>query len=165
MMQMAKLKWIFITCTLWIVNSKAIAQEKNQPNVLLICVDDLLPALGCYGIDEVKSPHMDALAAQSAVFSRHYVTVPTCGASRYSLLRSSLPRTIAELSNTIANRLSADKQEKSTEPETFIEQFRRNGYYTVGIGKISIILMAISIIIQDPKVTAGNYRIAGMRCC
>src|SRR5690606_2952 len=137
MMQMAKLKWIFITCTLWIVNSKAIAQEKNQPNVLLICVDDLLPALGSYGNDEVKSPHMDALAAQSAVFSRHYVTVPTCGASRYSLLRSSLPRTTAELTNTIANRLSADKQEKSTEPETFIEQFRRNGYYTVGIGKIS----------------------------
>src|SRR5690606_37645674 len=107
MMQMAKLKWIFITCTLWIVNSKAIAQEKNQPHAALVCVDDRLPAVASYGKEEVKSPHMDSLAAQSAVFSRHYVTVPTCRASRYSLLRSSLPRTTAELSNTIANRLSA----------------------------------------------------------
>lgn len=113
------------------------AQEKDPPNVLLICVDDLLPTLGCYGNGEVHSPNMDALAGQSALFEKQYVTVPTCGASRYSLLRSKLPRTQAELGNNIAHTLSNRSAEQKKIPESFIEQFRRNGYYTVGIGKIS----------------------------
>ncbi|NGM61538.1 sulfatase [Sphingobacterium sp. SGG-5] len=115
----------------------AIAQKERPPNVLMICVDDLLPALGCYGNEEVYTPHINLLAASSALFTRQYVTVPTCGASRYSLLRSKLPRSRAELGNNIANVLSNGKKEQSANPETFIEQFRRNGYHTVGIGKIS----------------------------
>src|SRR5690606_38295612 len=109
----------------------------GRPNVLLICIDDLLPALGCYGDATAVSPHIDALAAQAALFTNHYVTVPTCGASRYSLLRSSLPRTKGELGNEIANRLSNPDVPPTTGPETFIEQFRNDGYHTVGIGKIS----------------------------
>ena len=109
----------------------------GRPNVLLICIDDLLPALGCYGDATAISPHIDGLAAQAALFTNHYVTVPTCGASRYSLLRSSLPRTTGELGNEIANRFSNPDVPPVTGPETFVEQFRNNGYYTVGIGKIS----------------------------
>lgn len=109
----------------------------RRPNVLLICIDDLLPALGCYGDATAISPHIDGLASQAALFTKHYVTVPTCGASRYSLLRSSLPRTKGELGNEIANRFSNPDLPPVTGPETFIEQFRIGGYYTVGIGKIS----------------------------
>src|SRR5690606_2997676 len=39
--------------------------------------------------------------------------------------------------NEVANVLSSKKTINPHEPETFIEQLRRNGYYTVGIGKIS----------------------------
>src|SRR5690606_24832173 len=115
------------------------SQEKTarRPNALLICIDDLLPALGCYGDATAISPHIDGLASQAALFTKHYVTVPTCGASRYSLLRSSLPRTKGELGNEIANRFSNPDVPPVTGPETFIEQFRNGGYYTVGIGKIS----------------------------
>src|SRR5205814_1924690 len=35
-----------------------------KPNVLLICVDDLKPLLGCYGTKSVKSPNMDRLAGR-----------------------------------------------------------------------------------------------------
>lgn len=113
------------------------AQDDNRPNVLLICVDDLLPALKSYGNEEVHSPNIDALAGKAALFTKHYVTVPTCGASRYSLLRSALPSTRAELGNEIANTFSNPKAENPPGPETFIAQFKNNGYYTVGIGKIS----------------------------
>ncbi len=138
MLRIKKIDFILITTYLcWMSVGLTMAQTNKQPNVLLICIDDLLPALGCYGNEEVFSPHIDSLASRSTLFTRHYVTVPTCGASRYSLLRSRLPRTTGDLSNLVANKLSDGKREKPTEPETFIEQFRRNGYYTVGIGKIS----------------------------
>ena len=58
----------------------------KTPNVLLICIDDLRPELNCYGVDYIKSPHIDTLAAKGRIFSRHYVQAPTCGASRYTLL-------------------------------------------------------------------------------
>lgn len=131
------LKGIVLMFIFWMGIATAFSQEAKPPNVLLICIDDLLPALGCYGNAEVISPHIDSLAVQSALFTKHYVTVPTCGASRYSLLRSNLPKSKEALGNGIANKLSDDKSKKSPQPETFIEQFRRNGYHTVGIGKIS----------------------------
>src|SRR5690606_8957020 len=63
-------------------------------------------------------------------------TVPTCGASRYSLLTGTLPHTRAHLSNDAIAQYMA-KQPESTRPESFVHHLRRNGYYTVGMGKIS----------------------------
>ena len=36
----------------------------EKPNILLICVDDLKPVLGCYGDPFAKTPHLDALASR-----------------------------------------------------------------------------------------------------
>ncbi|EOD08644.1 hypothetical protein EMIHUDRAFT_217387 [Emiliania huxleyi CCMP1516] len=53
--------------------------------------DDLRPTLGTYGSTEIHSPHIDALAADSVVFERAYCQVPTCGASRASMLTGLYP--------------------------------------------------------------------------
>lgn len=116
--------------------AEASQNQQKRPNVLFIAVDDLRPELGAYGNAIVKSPHMDKLAAEGLVFRNHYVQVPTCGASRYSLLTGKLPRTKTHLSNEAIRLLISGEQEKET-PESFVHHFRRNGYYTVGIGKIS----------------------------
>ena len=110
--------------------------QKSPPNVLFICIDDLRPDLGCYGNAEIHSPNLDALAARSALFTRQYVPVPTCGASRYCLLTGKRPMTPAEISNEACIRELSRKPRTAT-PETFIDHLRRSGYYTVGIGKIS----------------------------
>ena len=56
----------------------------KQPNVLLVCVDDLRPELGSFGVNYVKSPNIDRLAKEGRPFYRHYAQAPTCGASRYT---------------------------------------------------------------------------------
>ena len=63
-----------------------VATQAAKPNVLLICVDDLRPELASFGVDYIKSPNIDQLAAAGRAFHRHYVQAPTCGASRYTLL-------------------------------------------------------------------------------
>lgn len=116
-------------------NSEKI-DRSSKPNVLFICIDDLRPELGCYGNEHIKSPNLDKLANQGFLFTHHYVNVPTCGASRHCLLTGQLPTSVAHTKNSItAETISV--QAEGEIPETFIHQLKRNGYYTVGIGKIT----------------------------
>ena len=115
--------------------SKESKQEAKQPNVLFICVDDLRRDLGCYG-SEVISPHMDRLAERGSLFHNHYVQVPTSGASRSSMLTGYYPKQWSDMSNE-ACRINLSGKPEQEHPETMFHHLRRNGYYTVGIGKIS----------------------------
>jgi arylsulfatase A-like enzyme len=105
-----------------------------------ILVNRLLIAAAC-GFFLVQgcqkhSPNLDRLAAEGCLFTHHFATVPTCGASRCCLLTGELPRTQEDLSNE-AVRLRLSGKPEGEKPETFIHHLRRNGYRTVGIGKIS----------------------------
>ncbi|WP_263017637.1 sulfatase family protein [Natronobiforma cellulositropha] len=62
----------------------------SRPNVLLIHCHDLGRYLGCYG-EDIETPAIDALAADGAVFDRHFVTAPQCSPSRGSLLTGRYP--------------------------------------------------------------------------
>ncbi len=117
-------------------SQSTVPPDNNQPNILFIAIDDLRPELGCYGNSLIKTPNIDRLAETGAVFTNHFVSVPTCGASRFSLLTGMLPKTTGHLSNEACRNYISGKPETSS-PETFIHHLRRNGYYTVGIGKIS----------------------------
>ena len=61
------------------------ASASDHKNVLLICIDDLRPVMGCYG-GAAKTPNIDKLAESAAVFTRHYNQWPVCGPSRASML-------------------------------------------------------------------------------
>lgn len=100
-----------------------------SPNVLFIAVDDLRPALGCYGNKVVKSPNIDRLAAEGRRFNRHYVSSAVCVPSRSAMLSG----------RHYGSNWPAYRKMK-TEPKTpvsFPHLFRKNGYHTVCIGKIS----------------------------
>lgn len=124
----------FLSCSEENISSEK--EFENKPNILFIAVDDLRPQLGAYGEDYMVTPHMDQLAREGRLFTNHYVTVPTCGPSRYSLLTGQYPTSTAELNNNIFYHATAGKP-KGQKPESMAEAFRRNGYYTVGMGKIS----------------------------
>lgn len=54
-------------------------------NLLIIMSDEHSPkALGCYGSEIVKTPHLDALAARGTLFSSAYCASPVCIPARAS---------------------------------------------------------------------------------
>ncbi len=105
----------------------------QRRNVLMICVDDLRPELGCYGVDYMHSPNIDRLAANGRLFSRHYVQAPTCGASRSALLTGLYgPR-----GNNALFQRSERIAQKEDVPPSMPAWFRQHGYETVSVGKVS----------------------------
>ncbi|MEM1222086.1 MAG: sulfatase [Verrucomicrobiota bacterium] len=66
----------------------SLANADSRPNVLFIAVDDLRSQLGCYGYEDMVTPHIDSLAADGVLFKQHYVSHPVCIPSRAALLTS-----------------------------------------------------------------------------
>jgi len=112
--------------------------ETNRYNVLFIAVDDLRPELGCYGVEHAQSPNLDQFAKESVLFDRHYVQVPTCGASRYALLTGRSPLYSKALGNGAATSKGTKLISDTTQAaQSLPEVFKRSGYKTACIGKIS----------------------------
>ncbi|MDG1897733.1 MAG: sulfatase [Fuerstiella sp.] len=106
------------------------ATDPVRPNVLFIAVDDLRPELACYGRQHIHSPSIDGLAASGVLFEKAYCMVPTCGASRASLmtgLRPSPTRFVNYLTK-------ADNDAPGI--TTLNTHFRNNGYRTISLGKV-----------------------------
>lgn len=62
------------------------AAEGERPNVLLLLVDDLEPALGCYGDPVAQTPRIDELAGRGMRFDRAYCNQAVCAPSRFTLM-------------------------------------------------------------------------------
>lgn len=63
------------------------ATPESQPNVIIIMADDLGWAeVGCYGQRIIKTPSIDAIAAQGVRFTHAYSGSPVCAPSRCALL-------------------------------------------------------------------------------
>lgn len=101
-----------------------------KPNILMIAVDDLRPQLRCYGVEQVHSPNLDRLASQSLLFNRAYCMVPTCGASRASLMTSIRPA----MSRFTTHLASAEKEAPGI--VTLNTQLKQHGYVTLSNGKV-----------------------------
>ncbi len=114
-------------------------QGQNRLNVLFIAVDDLRPELGAYGREYVSTPSIDQLADSGVTFTNHYVPAPTCGVSRYALLtgRSPAQSGVRHGNKALYKGEHALSQEQKEGAQSMPELFRRSGYHTVNIGKIS----------------------------
>ncbi|MBI5692145.1 MAG: sulfatase [Verrucomicrobia bacterium] len=101
----------------------------RPPNILFLAVDDLRPQLGCYGLDFMRTPHIDSLAARGVRFDRHYVAMAVCIPSRVALLTS--------LRSERTRQIYGPLQWQDTPNATPVGRwFGRHGYATVSLGKI-----------------------------
>ena len=65
----------------------ASAPSANRPNVIVILADDLgYGDTGVYGSKIVKTPNIDALAADGVRFTQGYVSHPVCAPSRAAIM-------------------------------------------------------------------------------
>jgi uncharacterized sulfatase len=101
-----------------------------RPNVLLIMVDDLNGAIGCYGSKSAKTPNLDAFAATATRFTRAYCQAPLCNPSRTSMLTGLRPETTGVIDNNTHFRW------KMPDAVTLPQQFRAAGWRTAAFGKI-----------------------------
>jgi iduronate 2-sulfatase len=102
----------------------------GKPNILLILVDDLRPELNCYGAGHIVSPHIDALAAESVVFTRAYTQQAVCAPSRNTLMTGLRPDGLGIYD------LRTFFREKAPDVVTLSQHFMQHGYRAEGMGKV-----------------------------
>ncbi len=57
---------------------------EGRPNIVLVLADDMTwNDLGCMGSPTVKTPNLDRIAAQGAVFDRLYTCTSVCTPTRF----------------------------------------------------------------------------------
>lgn len=82
---------LHLICALSIASGTCAAA--TRPNVVLIVSDDQgYHDLGCYGNDEILTPHLDRLAREGVRLTDFYVAWPACTPSRASLLTGRYPQ-------------------------------------------------------------------------
>lgn len=99
-----------------IISNAPLRAESEIKNVLLIVSDDLkASALGCYGNQICKTPHLDRLAARGMVFQRAYCQGTWCAPSRLSFMHS---------------------RYEGSAGKNMGEHFRNHGLHSARVGKI-----------------------------
>ena len=108
------------------------ARAERPPNIIMIVADDLgYGDLGAFGGTMLRTPHLDALAADGAKLTSFYVTTPSCTPTRGALMTGRYP-----LRNGLTGLLwPEDTYGLAREETTLAELLRRRGYRTALVGK------------------------------
>ena len=101
----------------------AVAAPNPAPNVVFITIDTLrADHLGCYGYKQIRTPNIDALAADGVRFARAYTPVPVTLPSHTVIFTGTYPL-LSGMHDFSANKLS------STQP-TLASVLKEQGYAT-----------------------------------
>jgi arylsulfatase A-like enzyme/Flp pilus assembly protein TadD len=111
-----------IACLLAFAHTAA-GQRTPVPNLVVITIDTLrADHLGCYGNKQVRTPNIDALAAEGFQFTRAYTSVPVTLPSHAVIFTGTYPM-FSGMHDFAGNKLAA------TEP-TLASVLQANGYDT-----------------------------------
>lgn len=130
---------ILLCCSAALIIVDVTAQKKmdntNRLNVLFIAVDDLNDWVGVMGHPDARTPNMNRLAERGVMFQNAYCQAPLCGPSRASIMTGLRPSTTGIYGMIDDNKIRDDNE--ATRDIIFLpEYFKRNGYHTMGIGKL-----------------------------
>jgi iduronate 2-sulfatase len=111
-----------------LVSSTSIAAER--PNVLLILVDDLKPAIAAFGDKTAVTPNLDKLTNRGMRFDAAYCNQAVCAPSRLNLMLGSR--------STSSGLYELDSGLRKVFPDavTLPQHFAKHGYRTESLGKV-----------------------------
>src|SRR4030095_4505079 len=105
------------------------AARSARPNIVVILVDDLRwDELGIMGHPYIKTPNIDRIGKEGALFRNAFMTTPLCSPSRASFLTGHYAHTHGIIDN-------ADRSPASHKLVTFPLLLHQSGYETAFIGK------------------------------
>ncbi len=121
-------------------------KAQSKPNIIFFLIDDLGWAdLGCFGSSFYESPNIDALAADSMLFTDAYASCPVCSPTRASIMSGKYPARVG-ITNYIDWRgqyhplkgrlIDVPYKKELPQTETSIAQaIKDHGYRTYHVGK------------------------------
>src|SRR6476646_2438598 len=117
---------VIVTASLLLESSAAFAAPAAAPNVVVITIDTLrADHLGCYGYKQIRTPNIDALAAQGARFERAYTAVPVTLPSHTVMFTGTYPMR-SGIHDFAANKLGPGQP-------TLASVLKENGYVTCAV--------------------------------
>lgn len=115
--------WLLVSC---------LQAQAPRPNILLIFTDDQgYQDIGCFGSPNIKTPHLDQLAAEGRKFTSFYSACSICSPSRAALLTGCYPPRVGLTKVLFAQ----DDIGLNPEEVTLAEMLKQVGYRTACIGK------------------------------
>ncbi|MEQ9289090.1 MAG: sulfatase [Cyclobacteriaceae bacterium] len=133
--------------TVLVCLSSLFCYGKQQPNIVLLFVDDYGWADVGYRNPKFHTPNIDQLKAEGLDFTRAYIATPTCSPSRASLLTGKEPVRF-QMVRHIGKELDQEFHLWETDPvqmpsrnwlpleeKTYAEGLRELGYYNMFMGK------------------------------
>lgn len=108
----------------------------NLPNVIFMLTDDLgYSDVGCYGSQNVKTPHIDRLAAEGIQFTDFHTAASICSPSRAAFLTGAYPQRSGLYMGINPKRRAHWFLGLHPDEITIAEQFKLAGYTTHMVGK------------------------------
>ena len=137
-------------------------QSLPPPNVILFVTDDQSPVAGCYGNTVIKTPHLDALAAEGVRFTQAFATTASCSASRSVILTGLHNHFNGQYGHTHAFH----KFESFPSMRAFAlpPQMAQSGYRTAQIAKLHVAPKSVFHFDQYLKGSARNTRQMADNC-
>ena len=123
-----------LALTLSSQSSFAEQNPTSRTNILWISIDDQSPWYGTYGDARVKTPNIDALAAQGVVFERAYAPSPVCSPTRSAIITGTYSIRTGTHDHR-SGRVSSYQIRLPAGVTTVPQIFRKAGYTTYNGGK------------------------------
>lgn len=125
--ELIRATWPLVLASAVLAWAASTAAAENAPHIIFVMADDMgWGQTGYRNHPVLKTPHLDAMAANGLRFERFYAGAPVCSPTRASVLSGRSPDRTGVLSHGYALRL----QEK-----TIAQALRAAGYVTGHFGK------------------------------
>lgn len=137
--------WALIIAGMAGGRSHGVAADGSRPNILWLIGENIGLDLGCYGGRLVRTPNLDALAADGLRFTRVFATSPSCAPSR-SAFFTGVYQTTTDTQAMRAHREDDFRLPPGVRPIThrlhdagyFTANIKTIGDKTVGTGKLDL---------------------------